>query len=433
MTQDGINELLLKGNQTVIDASLSLIDPFNDESQAYDLDISLDITEFKIIRMGESYVKPIYTITFEIAQLDMYKVINTPNIICFLNIFSNRKMIEFQQTVSSDELDVKTDRRLILKPFNIQRQAFTETMEKSLEDMKDDENSKVKSSLTIEFFELNQFKADQLLLNMSLRNTTPINAIKTLIKESGIQLDSIAVSKTINHTIYKEIFIPPLNLFESINYIIDTYGVYKNGARLFYENNKLYIIEKNKYIKFRKQENSPPLVNIIFEKIDSENKIDFNEEDTILYFKDYVIQNDSDGLMRVAGSDLIEYFETEDEDSIIGYDSKDITKDYKTQDVRSLGSIPKQTYNANYSVNNIYKRHQLLANSISKSIKMNLQFNSSSIDFHNFSTFYNLNFFARKDQRYNGMWYCLNGTYMFKRSGNSGVSQSFNGTFCKII
>ena len=102
------------------------------------------------------------------------------------------------------------------------------------------------------------------------------------------------------------------------------------------------------------------------------------------------------------------------------------------QNLRKLGSIPKESYFANYNINNQTLAEKNFISTVHNSVSVTLKFNSSHLCNHNYATMYNFNFSVKQDKRFNGLWICETGSFIFAKS-SFGFEQTFIGKFLKII
>lgn len=88
------------------------------------------------------------------------------------------------------------------------------------------------------------------LIKASITQVNAINSSDLLINSVADILTStkhkhVVMSPFENNTIYKELFIPNVKAYEAIVYLDQYYGFYKTGASIFYDVDRLYIVNTN--------------------------------------------------------------------------------------------------------------------------------------------------------------------------------------------
>lgn len=78
------------------------------------------------------------------------------------------------------------------------------------------------------------------------------------------KVESALISPMQNTNIYKQILIPPLNLYNSLQYLSDVYGLYQKGMYIFYDFNYLYILRNDfRNIPLDKQDYENVYINVV--------------------------------------------------------------------------------------------------------------------------------------------------------------------------
>ena len=129
----------------------------------------------------------------------------------------------------------------------------TETMESSLETSSGD--SFATNNLSTEDY----FESDN-VMDLYLFDSSLMNASKKIYNEvisSGIMQDIVArvltatghkkvlMSRIENDEVYEELLIPQLPAYKALLYLDEYYGLYKKGSIIFYDVDKLYILNTN--------------------------------------------------------------------------------------------------------------------------------------------------------------------------------------------
>jgi len=425
MTSEEIHSQFLNGDQTVIDCLISLVDTEEE------LDVSLKLKNFSISRLGNHSVKPVYTIVVDLETESLQKLLTATEIVVFTTIYSNRLVGDFQDIKVTNSVELVTERSLQLQVFNIKPIASSKYLEDEFI-LSGIEESSPKTEVTIELFEINHLTADARLNNFVLKNATPMDAILLLLRQNEISLKFIAISKATNNQTYRDIFLPPSNLFEALNYIINTYGLHKNGTIVYYENGTLYITEKSKVLSFvdGKKSTEKFFVNVMFKTIDEVTEVEADSNIPLIeYFANYQIQNNTDSTLRNIGNNVTHYKENESSEGI--YQKFSTREKYFLNPFLEVKPTLKNVYFGNYKVNSKYSLEASFQGSSSQMVSTTLTFVNTPLKFHNPMTQYIFNFTTEKDMRYNGIWIPQTTIFSFVKA-SSGYLTSISGVFNRI-
>jgi hypothetical protein len=248
------------------------------------------------------------------------------------------------------------------------------------------------------------------------------------------------MSNSDNNKVYDQIMIPPLNFTNSIYYLQEVYGIYKNGLNL-------YCGLKNNYIMKRDRLEDPPLVKIppnsyknIYYNLYTQNNPDYqnynegtkmnNENECIeMYgFNNVMIKNDE----TTAKEQGEIYKILSNNEDIINFNNQEIVDNFESfnnSDKFKLGTTPKENiiwkrYNNEFIVS---EREFNLKTSIIQAYK-----GESGFDLEMFTPNKNfiLNFMDKEDKmkKYKGSYLLESCIFSFDMNKNRNFYASV-GTF----
>jgi len=110
-------------------------------------------------------------------------------------------------------------------------------------------NTDADTVITLYLYEKKALEVKRPLMNKVYNNITVSDVINYLISEN-FKDRSIIVDKPDNEEVYEQIFIPPLNFPDALEYLQAFYGVYRSGIESFMDLDAVYIISKDSKAKF---------------------------------------------------------------------------------------------------------------------------------------------------------------------------------------
>jgi len=103
--------------------------------------------------------------------------------------------------------------------------------------------------MTLYMYEKKALEVKRPLMNKVYNNVSVSDVINYLISEN-FKDRAIIVDKPDNEEVYEQIFIPPLNFPDALEYLQAFYGVYRSGIESFMDLDAVYIISKDSKAKF---------------------------------------------------------------------------------------------------------------------------------------------------------------------------------------
>jgi hypothetical protein len=163
------------------------------------------------------------------------------------------------QKMDGEDMSIQTEEKvtyiknMICKPFNLRKQvveppenpkeltnkSFSEDLTNASVTHRNEEELNESSPQYEMFFQL--FKLEHLLFNKILNPTvysywTVGAVVADLIKNNCPSADmKFLIQPSNNETVYEQIILPPYNLINSLQYLQNEYGVFKNGIQVFFD------------------------------------------------------------------------------------------------------------------------------------------------------------------------------------------------------
>jgi len=110
-------------------------------------------------------------------------------------------------------------------------------------------NTDTDKVITLYLYETKALEVKRPLMNKVYHDVTVSDVINYLIADN-FKDRSIIVDKPENEDTYEQIFIPPLNFPDAIEYLQAFYGIYRSGVETFMDLDAVYIISKDSSAKF---------------------------------------------------------------------------------------------------------------------------------------------------------------------------------------
>ena len=199
---------------------------------------NISIINFSIEYNYRDNFFPIIKLDLTINNYLYNLILNNKNTIKFrIKLFSYRK--EQKQ----DGTDLEIDKKLIINDIfqPIIPILDSENNKKELNTEKDDDSPS--RALDVYLFNLNAFNINKNIINFIAQDCKIKDVVGYILKSFNIK--NVLMSSPQNNTKYEQVIVPPLNLKNSIQYIADTYGIYTNGIKQFYDFDYLYILRND--------------------------------------------------------------------------------------------------------------------------------------------------------------------------------------------
>ena len=192
------------------------------------------------IEKDDSLFLPVYGINLYLKNSSMKKLItNKDNVKVYLKLYRCSK------TIYQNEFDSSKGYLSFNEVFIPIFDSVDLTNDNNLTNSKTSYNDE---ELATNLFDLYLFKEADLIAskkvnNFILNNTSVLDTIGVIATNCGI--DSILIQNPDNYKINSQVFIPQLNLNNSLMYLQDMYNVYKSGLITNLDLGVLYILKKD--------------------------------------------------------------------------------------------------------------------------------------------------------------------------------------------
>ena len=333
-------------------------------------------------------------------------------------IINNRNSIKFrlkiesfilEQNMRSNDYDAKINKTLvcndIFQPI-LSKNLTDDTKAELNKEIDDEEPTRM---IDVYLFNLNAMTNNKKVVNFVAQNCKIKDAIGYIVKQ--FKVDSLLMSTPNNNTRYEQIINPPLNLRNSLEYLSNTYGIYNNGIRQFYDLTTYYILSndvKNVPVKYGEF----PNVYIHVCKLKEDGSLNQGSYADDVY-KCYIVNTNnmitlsSNGVMnKELNGNKIRVYNRESLENAVTYDEKNgkfkFNKGYteKELDIEGYGNADKISYVFNNSADANVSTVE--ANMKYSNIEFSLQFNTIDLDIFTPNRNYIFRFEDSKYIKYNG-------------------------------
>lgn len=225
------------------------------------LDLTEYLEEFFIHSNFDNGDCPIVTMKLK-SLIQIYKSImdDYQNIVFEINIDRTVKPGADSEKIANPVSIYKEKKFLMMEPKNYTQYNEDATM-RDLTD--EDKLQGAWISYTIVLVEENCLSCRKTFENLVMSEATVSDALKYLIGKN-VSNKNLIIKKPDNETSYEEIFIPPMNFYDSIKYLQYHYGIYKQGFITFNDLDNFYLCGKNNTIFTKKNDVKVENIEIFF-------------------------------------------------------------------------------------------------------------------------------------------------------------------------
>lgn len=190
---------------------------------------------------------------FPIFQIVLLLNANLYNI-----IIKNKNIVKIKLRIQKFYVEIGKNNRSMYRDFindtfdlilddsieNLDRELQRDTQKNDLKNISTDLSNDIKYQTFVpcEFFLFKNetIESTKKPINAIFSNASPTDVLYFLLKEGNIK--NVLMSPSDNIVKYKKIIIPPLKLGEAIKFLDSYYGLYKNGSMIYFDFNKVYIL-----------------------------------------------------------------------------------------------------------------------------------------------------------------------------------------------
>ena len=120
------------------------------------------------------------------------------------------------------------------------------------EELENEDYFESQNTMDVYLFNAKLLKASQKIYNEVITSGTMQNIVARMLTKTGHS--NILMSKIENTKTYKELLIPAYPAYKALVYLDQYYGLYKFGAMIYYDLNKMYIINPNGKVTAKEEE-----------------------------------------------------------------------------------------------------------------------------------------------------------------------------------
>lgn len=205
------------------------------------IDVSDRVTSMFIEKNFDDDMFPIFGVGLNLNFINYYDIITNKTTVTFRVKFDR---YEFDKYNDTDQ--VKYKENVFDTIFGLYIDDDSEFLDKGLYEQAKSELN-ITEDERLQHYEFYLFKEDDLqssktIINSILSRCTLTDGVAYLLSSSGAK--KVLMSPLDNKTVYNEMLIPPIPVWQSIQYLEEQYGFYKYGALYFYDHDKTYFIDR---------------------------------------------------------------------------------------------------------------------------------------------------------------------------------------------